>query len=79
MQFENLTFINQYEEEQQINKRILTVILKKDDKSFVKLTNRFSYTGKNELKIDSFKSSGTWSSQRNKCQNGNKKKGFVGI
>ena len=76
MEFENLTFINQYEEEKQINKGILTVILKKDDKSFVRLKNRFSNTGKNELRINSFKNSGTWSSQRNKYKNGNKFKWF---
>lgn len=73
MKFKNLKFVTQYEEIEQINKSILTAILKSDDQHFVKLTNRALYTGGDKLRINFFKNYGSWSSQRDKCDGYNLK------
>lgn len=63
MEFKNLEFVTQYEEFEQTKINTLTVILKRDDKHFIKLTNRASYKGSDKSDVNYFKNYGFWSLQ----------------
>lgn len=77
--FSKSNFLAQYTELEQYNdnENGLVVILKKNDRNFVKLTNNGEFQGENRTNIQTLVSDGTWIDNLNSDIFGNKFKIFL--